>query len=356
MDISLIVLFLLLLERPVNCAVKTWIKDQKEPWGRSGATSPDCKTSKAVFKKEINGFLYVDHQHELQEVVLPTDGAVVMSPNSQVDFSDAIKCDSNNVNLLDTSKRMWFSTKSWSTEGESPNVAKVDVFRIPCECDIVEFPSENVYAVDLQFVDEIVADKILINDRTDDFDLFLETPIGQKMFLNSEAVHFSPGLCHPPKYCGCHNPDRFRKYTELLCEEESKWCREPHCKQPIHPEGHCCAMCGAILNFKIDDTCNFNITNMDEVGRKLRRFRNGKYVNKLHYNAGMVPGNSEHVNYVQLVIAEVDDYTGISVEFLDYLTKDAHFQGKLSSPLHLLLLLRLKQFIELKVLLYEKHK
>lgn len=106
----------------------------------------------------------MDNQHQLQEVVLSTDGAVVLSPNSQMQFADSKKCDTtnDNVNLLGTSKRLWFSTKSWSTDGEGKNVAKPHVFRIPCECDVVEFPSENVYAVDLQLVDEIVADKILI--------------------------------------------------------------------------------------------------------------------------------------------------------------------------------------------------
>lgn len=335
MDILLIILVLFAFEtpNPVDSAVKTWIKDREQPWGQQtgsgGATSNDCKNSKAIFKKEIDGFLYMNNQHSLQEVVLPTDGAVVIAPNSEVQFSDSKKCDSSSddVNLLSTSKRLWFSSKSWSVEGEDQNVAKPHVYQIPCECDIVQFPSENVYAVDLQFVDEIVADKILINDRMDNFDQFLETPIGQKMFLNSEAVHFTPGLCHPPKYCGCHNPQRFAKFKDVLCEEERKYCQEPRCLQPIQPDGHCCKMCGAMLNFKIQDTCDFNITNMNEVAKKLKRFRNGKYVNKLHYFAGMVPGKTAKENIVQLVIAEVDDYTGISVDFMDYLTKDEHFQG-----------------------------
>lgn len=328
MDITFTIFLLFLLEHPVNCVVKTWIKDQQQPWGNEDSAQNGCKNTKAVFKKEINGFFYMDNQHELQEVVLPKDGAVVMSPNSQIQFTDVNKCESMAVDTLDTPKKRWFSPSSWATEGESENVAKPHIFKIPCECDIVEFPNENVYAVDLQFVDEIVADKILINDRTDNFDQFLETPIGQKMFLNSEAVHFSPGLCHPPKYCGCHNLERFQKYTELLCEEESKYCKEPHCLEPIHPEGHCCPICGAILTFAIDHTCDFNMINMGEVERKLKRFRNGKYSSRLHYYAGMVPSKTAEKSVVQLVIAEVDDYTGISVEFLDYLTKDPNFQGK----------------------------
>lgn len=328
MDISLIFLVLFALERTVNCEVKTWIRDRSQPWGNNVGQN-ECKKSKAIFKKEIDGVLYMDNQqHQLQEVVLPTDGAIVLSTNSKVQFTNISKCGSDEVDLLDKSKRLWFSTKSWHIEGESVNTAKPHIFQIPCECDVVEFPSENIYAVDLEFVDEIVVDKVLINDRTDNFEQFLESSIGQKMFLNSEAVHFSQGFCHPQKYCGCHNPNRFRKYTELLCVEESKYCEDAHCLEPLLPEGHCCPICGAILNFKIYDTCDFNITQMSEVGRKLRRFRNGKYVNKLHYFAGMIPGSTENNNIVQLVVTEVGEYSGISVEFMDYLTKDEHFQGK----------------------------
>lgn len=331
MDISYALLVLFLLEWPVNGVVKTWIRDRSQPWSNGYAGQNGCSQSKAIFKKELEGFLYMDsEQHQLQEVILPSDGAIVLPTQSAIQFSDTKQCESdeNEANFLSKSKRLWFSASSWQPEGESVNVAKPHVYTIPCECDIVVFPSENIYAVDLQYVDEIVTKKILINDRTDNIEQFLETPLGQRMFLNSEAVHFSDGFCTPQKYCGCHNPIRFRKYTDIICEEESKYCTEPHCIDPIKPEGHCCPICGAILNFKIRDTCDFNMTNMNEVGRKLRRFRNGKYVNQLNYYAGMVPGKTRDENFVQLVVAEVNDYTGISVEFMDYLTKDPRFQGK----------------------------
>lgn len=337
MDISLVLLVLFLFERSVNCDVKTWIIDPVQPWG-SSVEQNECSKSKAIFKKEIDGVLLMDNQqHQLQEVILPSDGAIVLSTDTKIHFSNTKKCESDKVDLLDKSKRLWFSTKSWHTEGNAENVAQPHVFKIPCECDTVEFPNDNIYAVDLEYVDEIVADKILINDRTDNFEQFLETPIGQKMFLNSEAVHFSQGICHPQKYCGCHNQIRFRKYTDILCEEESKYCPEPHCLDPIQPEGHCCRICGAILNFNVTDTCEFNIANINEVGRKLRRFRNGKYFNKLHYFVGMFPGKTRDRNVAQLVVAEVEDYTGISVEFMDYLSKDEHFQGKLTKTIEKLM-------------------
>lgn len=328
MTTSLMLFIFLLLKPPIDCSVKVWRKDPAKPWASESIAPDEC--TKAVFSRDVEGFLYVDKEQKLNEVVLPSDGAIVFSSGSKIQFSDTRKCDPSKVQetkLMAATKRPWFSTKAWLTQDENENVAKADIYTIPCECDIVEFPKEYMAAIDLEYVDEIVVDKILINDRTDNFEKFLETPIGQKMFLNSEAVHFTHGLCKPPKYCGCHNHNRFEKYTELLCDSEAKNCAEPQCLQPIQPKGHCCRTCGAILDFKIRDTCEFNMTNMSEVGLKIRRFRNGKYVNKLHFYAGMVPGKRRDDNLVQLVVAEVGEYTGISVEFMDFLTKDSRFKG-----------------------------
>lgn len=336
MNTSLKFLILFLFKTQIDCSTKIWRKDPVKPWTSVNNITPN-ECMKAVFNKEVEGFLLMDKEQRLNEVILPIDGAIVISKNSKVEFSDAQKCGSNNVfesNLTIPKKRLWFSTKSWITQGETENVAKPDIYKIPCECDTVEFPNEYLAAVDLELVDEIVVDKILINDRTDDFEGFLETPIGQKMFLNSEAVHSSQGICSPPKYCGCHNHNRFEKYTELLCDEESKYCPEPQCLEPIQPKGHCCAICGAILNFKIKGTCEFDFEKMSEVERKIKRFRNGKYVNKLNYYAGMVPGKRRDDNLVQLVVAEVGEYTGISIEFMNFLTKDEIFKGDFYQPHH----------------------
>lgn len=248
MDISLTLFVLFLLEPSVNCLVKSW-NVQNQPLSR--ITANQCKNPKAIFKKEVDGFVYMDHQqHQLEEVVLPTDGAIVLSTDSKFQFSKNETCESDDSNLLDASRGLWFSAKSWKTDGAAENKAQPHVFKIPCECDYAVFPDENAYGVDLESVDEIVVDKILIHGRSDNFEQFLESPIGQKMFLNSDAVHFAQGVCNPQKYCGCHNQIRFRKYTDIVCEEDSKYCDDPHCLEPIKPQGHCCPICGAILNFK----------------------------------------------------------------------------------------------------------
>lgn len=307
----------------VHCEIKTWHDNTR-------VASDDCVQPKTIFPKESDRVIFLHIPDNFNEIVLPKDGAIILERQS-----DNVKPTSpdlqNNCERIDLNGRKpsqaWFSADSWSN-GEPTNVAKPHVYRIPCECDQVVIPVDPpTPPVDLEYADELVAEQIKIGDKVDDFNGFLETAIGQRMFLNSEAVRFEPGLCHPERYCGCHSFERFEKYTSLVCERDGANCPEAPCLEPIKPHGHCCPVCGSVLQFRIDDACEFNMTNMNEVGRKLQRFRNGKYVNQLHYFAGMVPRKDADHNFVQLVVAEVDGYSGISREFMQFLIKDGRFKG-----------------------------
>lgn len=309
----------------VNGEIKTWHDN-------TIISNDECIQSKTIFPSNSDRIIYMHIPTHFDEIVLPKDGAIILERQSENSLKSAIENPPTECERIDLNgrkpKQLWFAADSW-TNDEPINVAKPHVYRIPCECDGIVFPVHPpTPPVDLQFVDEIVAEQIMIGDKVDDFNAFLETSLGQKMFLNSEAVRFEQGLCHPQQYCGCHNSKRFDEYTALVCEHELENCPDAPCLDPIQPFGHCCAMCGSVLHMRIEDSCEFNMTNMDEVGRKLRRFRNGKYVNRLHYFAGMVPTIHGEHNIVQLVVAEVDEYTGISREFMKYLTKDEHFKGK----------------------------
>lgn len=337
MFVSIKYLLLIIHILYANCSIKIW-SPVPEDWVIVGANEI-CARSKTVFNKQLDGVLFVNEQREeeLNLFVLPADGALVLQDYTTIHFSNSKNCpgtDKNNYLIFDQSyAQKWFSPQSWTTKYEEINVATPHLYRIPCECDTVEFRIYNGIRVDLDFVDEIVIDKFAIensvdesiNNIDDDFNTFLETQIGQKMFLNSEAVQFTKGFCTPRKYCGCHNPKRFKQYKELVCQEEH--CELPHCVEPVHPLGHCCPICGALLNFKINDTCAFE-TEMDKmkemVGKKLKRFRNGKYLNKIHFHMGVGPssGNKRNDNIAELVLAEVGEYTSISVEFMNFLTKD----------------------------------
>lgn len=312
---------------------KVWIRKHTPEWKQTGPNTK-CAESKAVHDKHVDGLMYLKDAQEVTDFILPKDGVMVLLDNSQMLFESQPDCQRNTDYMIFnySNVQKWFSANSWTTADEEFNAAKSHIFRIPCECDHISIVDSG-FSIDLEMIDEIAFDQFIVQGKVCDSDRdmtdFLLTKPGQKMFVNSDAVQFVKGFCNPQRYCGCHNHRRFEKYGELLCSEEQKHCQVPHCEEPIQPAGHCCPMCGATLDFKIQDSCEFNMTLLQTLtANKLARFRNGRHQRKIHFYAGMVPGKRRDDNIAQLVVTEVGEYTGVSVDFINFITKDEHFKGK----------------------------
>lgn len=319
-----------------NCVTKIWSPEKSDLWEHSGSNK--CGTTRTVLSKQLDGVFYMGQQQEksINEFVLPLDGAIVVPDAFQLQLANAEKCTEDNYMVMkQLLPQSWFDYKNWRDDDptnnfNNGNIAKPHIDRIPCECDIVLIPTTSGVSIDLEMVDEIVVLKILINGRMADFNLFLETEVGQRMFTNTEAVRNAPGVCAPPKHRACHSYKHFHEYLALVCEHAAPKCSIPHCLNPIQPIGHCCPICGATMDIRIRDQPNE--FEFDELNRmiqsKLRRFRNGRYLNTLQYYIGFVPSKKADDKLVQLVVGEVDEYTGISGEFMLYISKEVRLQGK----------------------------
>lgn len=324
---------LVVLVASVDGETKVWIRAHTPEWKQTGQNTK-CAESKAVHDKHVDGLIYLKDAQEVTDFILPKDGVMVLMDNSQMLFESQPDClKSTDYMIFNYSNvQKWFSANSWATHDEEFNAAKSHIFRIPCECDTISIVDSG-FSIDLEMIDEIAFDQFIVQGKVCDSDRdmtdFLLTKPGQKMFTNSDAVQFVKGFCNPQRYCGCHNHRRFEKYGELLCLEEQKHCEVPHCEDPIQPAGHCCPMCGAMLDFKIQDSCEFNMTLLQTLtANKLARFRNGRHQKKIHFYAGMVPGKKRDDNIAQLVVTEVGEYTGVSVDFINFITKDENFKGE----------------------------
>lgn len=314
----------------INCAVKMWNPIESDYWKYIG--NEKCSLKKMVLSKHLDGVFYMDmglpNAKPFGELVLPSDGVIIMPKALQVSLINTDECATGSLNgyltLQQTKSKSWFDTSNWNNQ----NIATPHVERIPCECDRITIPPVSATSIDLEMVEVIVADKIQINERQSDFTKFLETRVGQRMFTNSDAVRFEQGVCKPPKHLSCHSVKHYHDYYGLVCERERPKCELPRCLNPILPRGHCCDMCGAIIEFRIrDDPKEFKWEEMNRIIQsKLKRFRSGKYANSLVYHIGFV-GDKTEDQFVQLVITELNEYDGSSVEFVNYIKKDPHFQG-----------------------------
>lgn len=325
---------------------KIWSPGKTEKWESKGANI-ECSESRAVLAKRLDGIFFMDfrqqQQTSLNEVVLPQDGAVVVPDSFQMGLAAEPKCTDDNYTLLKQSgqTRSWFDSNNWMTNKilepnakANTNIAKPHIDRIPCECDTVLFPSTYSVSIDLELVDKIVVDHIKINNHIGDFTRFLETEIGQRMFSHSEAVTFERGVCTPPKHLSCHSFRLFHEYLSIVCGIEAPKCPIPLCLNPVQPRGHCCLICGALMDIRIRESSDdFRVNELEIIiERKLRRFRNGRYKNSLQYWIGFMPDEKADDKLVQLIVAESDEYAAVSVEFMNFIMKDAHFIGTLNGP------------------------
>lgn len=323
----------------LGAAGKIWSPGNTDNWQPNGANK--CSASRAVLTKQLDGIFYMDFQKQqqksLNELILPQDGAVVVPDTFHLELTNEQKCTDDNFTLLkQVFPRSWFDPDNWITNTmQDPNAksnankAKPHIDRIPCECDTVLIPSISSVSIDLELVDEIVVDRININNHLGDFTRFLETEIGQRMFANSEAVRFERGACNPPKHRSCRGYRLFIEYLSIVCKIEKPKCPIPLCLAPIEPMGHCCPICGAMMVFRIrEDADDFRVNEIDQlIQTKLRRFRNGRYKNTLEYYVGFMPDDRKDDRFVQLIVVEKDDYAAISVDFMNFIRKDAKFQG-----------------------------
>lgn len=326
---------MILFTAQVNSEQKIWhqLKDKEHQWEQSGSNKK-CAETKAVHPKKVDGVLYLNEPESITNYILPADGTMVLLDGGEVVFKSNEECTNSTDYMLFNYKNnaKWFSSRSWTVENENFNAAKPHVFSIPCECDEIVI-RDTGFSIDLELVDEIVFNKIQIEGKLceDEIDLteFLLTKVGQRMFTNSEAVQFVKGICNPPNFCGCHNHRRFEKYQSIICEEELKHCETPLCIDAFTPAGHCCPICGAKLEFRVQDSCEYDIQKLRlQTLQKLKRFQNGKYENKIHFYASMIPGKIEEAhNIAQLIVTEINDFNGISVDFMNYLTTDENFKG-----------------------------
>lgn len=205
----------------------------------------------------------------MKELVLPTDGGFVLAEQSSLQFVE--RDSSCSVNATKTFKgrirAAWLSTDNWSVARitrATDQVTKATPHeqRLPCDHDEVIFPANSSFEVDLQAAPVLAFKSIAIDGRVmsaGEFREFLPSTFGRDAFKNAETTLFEePQPCQDESRCACHR--RNDALLEMLCANEARSCPSTaHCAEPIHPLGHCCDECGAMLQLPLDALVDFNL-------------------------------------------------------------------------------------------------
>ncbi|XP_045524934.1 protein amnionless [Pieris brassicae] len=263
-----------------------------------------CSKQSVIFPDVLNGFININSEIAVDSLVLPLDGEFVLSDGSiELGATDDNCTNSGNVYFLEKSVSSWAQPDVWS----SPmfNKATPDAERIPCFDDVVEFPENSVFTVSLPEINQVVR-SIRIGGETFDSTSFADFVSGsEKFIMNQEqetGVIVKYKQCQSRSGCPCQE-----NYLTIDCA--AKFCHVPTCVDPIEPLGHCCKICGGVINFKVDQS--FDIMTFRELvdnvvesyGKDDLDYHIGKIGEKIQL---VVTNKGEYSETSALVVNDID--------------------------------------------------
>jgi protein amnionless len=235
-----------------------------ENW--EGETMP-CASDALLFPQQNHDLLKLSN-FTMKELILPKNGEFILSKQTSLNFRESdSKCRPNVTRIYKGDIKLpWLSTDNWAHSHESGtnpliNAATPHDERIPCDNDEIIFPINNSYVVDLQSLPILTFKSIAVEGRVmsvNEFKDFLSSSHGQESFKNIDNTLITESSCNDGDRCVCHQKDE--SLRQILCENENPFCQPtPHCSDPIKPIGHCCSVCGAMFQMKINSIKNFNL-------------------------------------------------------------------------------------------------
>lgn len=248
--VGVYLIFGLMQLHTVFCVVKSW-KSEPNDWQPIGY-HPECAQSSIVYKAVGSVESVTPNANR---IVLPEYGAIIIQDTNPIILQaepNPQHCPSGWQNYLKQGvhePKSWFSPEMWYTENEPLNLATPHIDRIPCECDTVSIVTNYTMSIRLNDLDEVVVNMVTINGQSGSLRQLIGSELGTMLTGHSETFAVDAQCSPQQSYCGCHSPSRFKRVQEAVCENVQ--CPVIVCESPVRPLGHCCSICGAVLQTKI---------------------------------------------------------------------------------------------------------
>ncbi|XP_072032510.1 protein amnionless-like [Amphiura filiformis] len=240
-------------------ATKQWTRDV----GYNNAANWDvgrvpCAQDKVIFTDQTS-VVFLQVNGTMREVVLPTNGEVVLANTMTIAFSDYSdvdpQCNGQDVTFIADTPKHWFDPDNWK-DPASPVTVETEL--VPCRYDDVSFPEDNLFSVALN--ESVSVRSIQISGQSyngPNIASYLNTPNGKLQFAVDDSVTI--GIlgydCPDSTGCQCGNDEK-QQTMDMICSMAS--CYPLMCQNPVTPEGACCAKCGAILTMDFEHS-SFNM-------------------------------------------------------------------------------------------------
>lgn len=240
------------------CVIKNFKSESSHSDWQSVGYNQECAQSSLVYEAvgsvEVRTPTTANH---VSRIVLPEYGAIVIHDENPIvlqENPDPKKCPSGWQNYLkqrSQTSKSWYSPDMWSTENQPSNAATPHVDRIPCECDIASIFTNRSLSIRMNELDDVVNYWVTINGQNGSLRQLLGTELGTMMMgqLGAVSEAVDPQCSSKSSFCGCHSPVRFQRVYEAVCANVQ--CSVAHCESPVRPLGHCCSICGAVLQTEL---------------------------------------------------------------------------------------------------------
>lgn len=302
---------LVILVVGVNSETKFWNpKENVDEWFSHQITCP-----KTTLKFDDGAFTISGQSHE-KAIQFSESGWWVMSENMHMvigDSPDTTPDECTNafgaeVTVHSPISQRWTNPKNWDSETNN-NPAKPDIEKIPCDFDSVIF-NTSATRVNMEGLYELKLGPVVINGKRlwpREFGSYCSTPVGQKMFENSQDAVFSDAIV-PPVRGACQSNLLF--YQSIVCETVQ--CELAKCIDPIRPLGFCCPICGSSAVLEIHQNTEIKLSSLNnQLSQKLTQL--GK--SGLSFHSSFF--NDRTKMKLQINIVEKGEYKSDSVSAME---------------------------------------
>lgn len=263
MSLQTVALFGLCLLSPAFALYKQWIPDTNYEnatnWDKG---SVPCGNDRVYFAPESRVSVYVETVHSVLEMRLPMNGELILASGSALVLSGgsepgcggtAMFKDSEGLKWFDPG--LWKAAATWDDLQAERYLFSVHLESVPCHNDDVVFRPGSSFRVDVSSGQSTVPVKSvsILGQKFSSgssFSKYLTSNSGKLQFHGSSSPAVVPPACTDPSGCPCGTADDY----ERICA--SVTCPELACPNPLRPVGHCCDICGAIVNLQISEAFN----------------------------------------------------------------------------------------------------
>ncbi|NXN50164.1 AMNLS protein, partial [Rynchops niger] len=328
----------LLLPAAATAVYKQWIPNTNfETASNWDEGRVPCARDVVHFEKNKVVSVFVRSPHALTDMYLPLNGEFVLASGAgfaAFDGSWDPGCDSGaTVRFADAEQHTWFNPMLWQALSPSREldlsgrIFSVDEERVPCRYDDVIFQPETSFRVNVDSSRQVIHLRSisLMGQELSSPEAwagYLRGPSAPLQFHGNGTLQVTGTGCPDKSGCACGNaPDGHRICTALF-RASGRQCPAVTCRNPLQPLGHCCQVCGAIIN--LDFTPDFDLQKyQDRLVQAL--LSQPKYagvrmaiskVHKAQTFLGVIPQSSTPLIQIVLIDDEAGAQTGTTAEQL----------------------------------------